>query len=270
MPRPLRTLFATLAVALVVTAACGSTAQSTPGPSVQAIKSKGEILIAVRSNLTGFGVLNPTTHEVQGLDADIGRQIARELGVKAQFVQPADADRVAYLEGSKADLVISAFTITEEREKRIDFSVPYYRAGQSLMVRRGSPVQSVGELNGKRVCTGDGSSSAKTLKQKAPQVQLVLFKRYADAAQALVAGTCDAVSTDDVILIGLVATTPDTELRGAPFTDEPLGIGVKKGREDLVALVNDVLRKMKSDGRLKALYDRHIRPFTGKDVAVPF
>jgi aspartate/glutamate/glutamine transport system substrate-binding protein len=255
---------------LVLASACGPTAQSTPGASIQAIKSKGEVLIAVRSNLTGFGVVNPTTHEVQGLDADIGRQIATELGVKAHFIEPPEADRVAYLEGSKADLVISAFTITEEREKRIDFSVPYYRAGQSLMVRRGSPIQSVGDLNGKKVCTGDGSSSAKTLKQMAPQATLVLFKRYADAARALVAGTCDAVSTDDVILIGLVATTPDTELHGAPFTDEPLGIGIKKGRQDLVALVNDVLRKMKSDGRLKSLYDRHIRPFTGRDVAVPF
>jgi aspartate/glutamate/glutamine transport system substrate-binding protein len=270
MPRPVPSLFATLAVALLVTSACGASPQTTPGPSVQAIKSKGEILIAVRSNLTGFGIVNPATYEVQGLDPDIGRQIATELGVKVRFVEPPDADRVAYLESGKADLVISAFTITQEREKRIDFSVPYYRAGQSLMVRRGSSVQSVGDLNGKKVCTGDGSSSAKTLKQVAPQATQVLFKRYADAAQALVAGTCEAVSTDDVILIGLIATTPDTELRGAPFTDEPLGIGVKKGRQDLVALVNGVLQKMKSDGRLKALYDRHIRPFTGRDVAVPF
>jgi putative glutamine transport system substrate-binding protein len=270
MPRPLPTLFATLAVALLVTSACAATPQSTPGASIQGIKSKGELLVATRSNLTGFGIVNPNTYDVQGLDADIGRAIATELGVKVRFVEPPDADRVAWLESGKTDLVISAFTITEERGKRIDFSIPYYRAGQTLMVRRGSPVQSVGDLNGKKVCTGDGSSSAKTLKKVAPQATHVLFKRYADAAQALVAGKCDAVSTDDVILIGLVATTPDTELRGAPFTDEPLGIGVKKGHADLVALVNDVLRKMKSDGRLKALYDRHIRPFLGKDVAVPF
>jgi putative glutamine transport system substrate-binding protein len=269
MPRPIRAPFVAMAV-LVAASACGPTSQSTPGPSVQAIKSKGEIVIATRSNLTGFGVTNPATYDVQGLDADIGRAIATELGVKTHFVEPPEADRVAWLESGKTDLVISAFTITDQREKRIDFSIPYYRAGQTLMVKRGSPVQSVGDLNGRKVCTGEGSSSAKTLSKVAPQATQVLFKRYADAAQALVDGKCDAVSTDDVILIGLVATTPDTELRGGSFTDEPLGIGVKKGRPDLVELVNNVLQKMKSDGRLKALYDRHIRPFLGRDVAVPF
>jgi putative glutamine transport system substrate-binding protein len=270
MPRRSAVL-AVPALVLAFAAACApSSPASSPGPSIQAIKSKGELVVAVRADLTGFGLFNAQTREVQGLDADIARAIATELGVKTRWVEPPNAERLNYLEGNKADLVISAFTITADREKRIDFSVPYYRAGQSLMVKRGSPIQSVGDLNGKKVCTGKGSSSEATLKTKAPQATLVLFGRYADAAQALVAGKCDAVSTDDVILIGLIATTPDTELHGAPFTDEPLGIGVKKGREDLLALVNDVLRKMKADGRLKALYDRHLRPFSGREIAIPF
>jgi putative glutamine transport system substrate-binding protein len=271
MPLP-RLLPAALAAVLTVAAtACAPAAPaSTPGPSIQAIKSKGELSVAVRYDLTGFGLFNAQTREVQGLDADLARAIAGELGVKTRWVEPPSSERLNYLEGNKADLVISALTITAERVKRIDFSVPYYRAGQSLMVKRGSSIQSLGDLSGKKVCTGRGSSSEATLKEKAPQATLVLFDRYAEAAQALVAGRCDAVSTDDVILFGLIATTPDTELHGTPFTDEPLAIGVKKGRDDLLALVNDVLQTMKRDGRLKALYDRHIRPFAGREIAIPF
>ena len=96
------------------------------------------------------------------------------------------------------------------------------------------------------------------------------FKTYTEAGQALADGRCDAVSTDDTILFGLAQNIPDTELRGGTFTEEPLGIGIKKGKDDFVTFINDTLQAMKADGRLKALYDKNVKPYTGKDVVAPF
>ena len=240
------------------------------GGGLNAIKSRGKLVCGVKFDVTGFGLRNPTSNQVEGLDADLCREIAKEIGVQAEMVEAVSANRIPFLQQDKVDLIISTFTINEERKKQVDFSVPYYLAGQSILVKKESTVQSVTDLNGKKVCTGEGSTSEKNLRQKAPQAQLLLFKTYTEAGQALSDGRCDAVSTDDSILFGLAERIQGTELRGGTFTQEPLGIGVKKGQTDLVEAVNGALRKMKDDGRLKGFYDKHIKRFIGKEITVPF
>ncbi len=240
------------------------------GGGVNAIKQKGKLLCGVKFDVTGFGLRNPTNGQVEGLDADLCREIAKDLGVQAELTEAVSANRIPFLQQDKVDLIISTFTINDERKKQVDFSLPYYLAGQSILVKKDSPVQSVTDLNGKKVCTGEGSTSEKNLREKAPQAQLLLFKTYTEAGQALADGRCEAVSTDDSILFGLAEKIAGTELRGGTFTQEPLGIGIKKGRQDLVDYVNGVLRKMKDDGRLSALYGKHIKRFIGRDITVPF
>jgi ABC-type amino acid transport substrate-binding protein len=267
---------ALLIASIVLVTACGpggGAATGSPvgaGGGVDAIKSKGQIVLGVKFDVTGFGLRNPTSGDVEGLDADLGREIAKDMGVRPVFIEAVSANRIPFLQQDKVDLIISTFTINEERKQQIDFSVPYYIAGQSILVKKESTIQSVTDLNGKKVCSGEGSTSEKNVRAKAPQAQLLLFKTYTEAGQALSDGRCDAVSTDDSILFGLAEKIPGTELRGGVFTEEPLGIGVKKGRTDLVDFVNATLRKMKDDGRLKAAYDKHIKRFTGQDVTVPF
>ncbi len=259
-------------------AGSGAAGTPTPGPIVtgpatgnlEAIKSSGKLRIGVKFDVTGFGLRNPTTNEVEGLDADIGRELAKELGVEPEFQEAVSANRIPFLEQNKVDVVISTFTINEERKQRIDFSLPYYLAGQSILVKSDSTIQSVNDLNGKTVCSVQGSTSEKNVREKAPQAQLQLFATYTEAGQALSDGRCEAVSTDDSILFGLAERIQGTELRGGTFTQEPLGIGVQKGRTDLVQFVDQTLQEMKADGRLKTLYDKHIKRFTGQDVQAPF
>ena len=240
------------------------------GGGVQAIKNRGKLICGVKFDVTGFGLRNPTTNQVEGLDADLCREIAKELGVQPEFVEAVSANRIPFLQQDKVDLIISTFTINEERKQQVDFSVPYYEAGQSILVKSDSPIQSVDDLNGKTVCTGEGSTSEKNLQAKAPQAKLLLFKTYTEAGQALADGRCEAVSTDDSILFGLAEKFQGTKLVGGKFTTEPLGIGIKKGQQDLVQAVNDALQKMKADGRLAQLYSKHIERFTGQKVTPPF
>lgn len=252
------------------TAPSGAAQTFAAGSSMAKIQAAGKLVCGTKFDVIGFGFKNPTTNEVEGLDADLCRAIANGLGVPPEFVEAVSANRLPFLKEDKVDIVISTMTVTEERKKEIDFSKVYYVAGQSILVKKASTVQKVEDLNGKKVCSGEGSTSEKNVRAKAPQAELLLFKTYTEAGQALADGRCEAVSTDDTILFGLAQKIADTELRGGTFTEEPLGIGIKKGKDDLVAFINGTLDAMKADARLKGLYDKHVKPFSGKDVVVPF
>jgi glutamate transport system substrate-binding protein len=118
-------------------------------------------------------------------------------------------------------------------------------------------IKGVEDLNGKKVCSVQGSTSEKNLKEKAPQAQAVLFDTYSKCAEALGDGRVDAVTTDNVILLGLIDKSSGAyKLVGKPFTDEPYGIGMKKGATDLRNFVNDELEKMFQDGRWKAAFEK--------------
>jgi glutamate transport system substrate-binding protein len=250
-----------------------ATPTPTPVPGVStpaSIKEKGTLTCGVKYDVVGFGFRNPTNNEIEGFDADICREIAKELGVKAELIEAVSANRIPFLNQRRVDLIISTFTINEDRRKQIDFSRPYYVAGQSILAKKdNTAITGVNDLNGKRVCSAEGSTSEKNVREKAPQAQLVLFKTYTEAGQALNDGRCDAVSTDDVILFGLIKAYPDTELKGEPFTTENYGIGIKKDSAELRTFVDDTLAKMDADGRFKALWEKNIGAYTDKEPKLP-
>lgn len=236
------------------------------------IQANGKLVCGTKFDVIAFGFKNPTTNEVEGFDADLCREIAAALGVEPEFVEAISANRLPFLKEDKVDIVISTMTRNEERLKEIDFSKIYYLAGQKILVKSDSPHQSIEDLAAAnvKVCSGEGSTSEKNVQDKGvAQANVVLFKTYTEAAQALIDGRCEAVSTDDSILFGLAAQNDGLEVRGEAFTQEPLGIGIKKGKEDLVEFINGVLDAMAADGRWKALYDKNIKPYSGAEAPEP-
>ena len=236
------------------------------------IVANGKLVCGTKFDVIAFGFKNPTTNEVEGFDADLCREIATALGVQPEFVEAVSANRLPFLKEDKVDIIISTMTRNEERLAEIDFSKIYYVAGQKILVKSDSAHQSVEDLVAAKVkvCSGEGSTSEKNLQDKGvAQADLVLFKTYGEAGQALLDGRCDAVSTDDSILFGLAAQNDGLEVRGEAFTEEPLGIGIKKGKDDLVQFINGVLDAMAADGRWKALYDKNIKPYSGAEAPTP-
>lgn len=287
----MRTILAILMAAAVAVSACTSGSATTapggassPPGSAQApasfaadstmgkIKATGKLVCGTKFDVIAFGFKNPTSNEVEGFDADICREIATALGVTPEFVEAVSANRLPFLKEDKVDVVISTMTRNPDRLKEIDFSKIYYVAGQKILVKAASPHKSVDDLVAAKVkvCSGEGSTSEKNLASKGvAQANIVLFKTYAEAAQALLDGRCEAVSTDDSILFGLAKQNTGLEVRGDAFTEEPLGIGIKKGKDDLVQFVNGVLTSMAADGRWKALYDKNIKPYSGAEAPTP-
>ncbi len=280
----MRRILALFIATLLVVAACGpggspAPAASGPGASagaggaaVPAIKAKGKLTCGVKFDVIAFGFRNPTTGDVEGFDADLCREIATALGVQPEFVEAISANRIPFLLEDRVDVVISTMTRTDARLLEIDFSKIYYLAGQKILVKSDSTYQTVDDLVAAavKVCSAQGSTSEANLRTKGVvEANLVLFPTYSEAATALLDGRCDAVSTDDSILFGLAQQNEGLEVRGEAFSQEPLGVGIKKGKPDLVQAINGVLDAMAADGRWKALYDKHIKPYSGEDAPEP-
>jgi ABC-type amino acid transport substrate-binding protein len=249
-----------------------ASASFAPDSTLGQIQAKGTLTCGVKFDVIAFGFRNPTNNEVEGFDADLCREIADALGVEPDFVEAISANRIPFLQEDRVDIVISTMTRTDERLQEIDFSKIYYVAGQKILVKSDSTYQSIDDLvaAGVPVCSGQGSTSETNLAEEGvSEDNLILFPTYTEAAAALVDGRCEAVSTDDSILFGLAAQNEGLEVRGEAFSEEPLGVGVKKGKEDLVEFINGVLEAMVEDGRWAELYEKHIQPYTGEEPPEP-
>ena len=117
--------------------------------------------------------------------------------------------REAMIQNGDVDMILATYSITDERKKAVSFAGPYFVAGQDLLVRKDdNSINGPEDLNGKRLCSVTGSTSAATVKEKfASEVQLMEQPGYAECATALFSGIVDAVTTDDIILAGLASAS---------------------------------------------------------------
>jgi glutamate transport system substrate-binding protein len=228
-------------------------AASTLPASVQAIKDKGKLVIGTKYDQPGFGLQNPTNQQVEGFDAEIGRLISIKIfgsPDKVEFKEAKSAVREQVIQNGQVDLVIATYTINAARKEKVDFAGPYFQAGQDILVKKGNTsIKSVADLAGKKVCTQQNSTSLKNLTEKVPGLTPQTLDSYALCAEGVKDGSYDALSTDNVILLGLVSKSPDQlKVVNKPFTQEPYGIGLKKGDTALRNFINDTVDEVLKSG----------------------
>lgn len=273
------TVLLVLAVALSACGAIGAkpsaggpAAKAKEGTVLRKIQDRGRVLIGVKYDVPLFGYLNPQTNKVEGFDVAMGKEIAKKIfgdETKVEWKQAVSKDRIPFLQQDVVDLVISTMTINADREKEIDFSSVYYLAGQSLLVPKDSAIKGIKDTAGKNVCSAKGSTSEQNITKFAPQAKLVLFDSYSECVTAMTGKRADAVSTDDIILMGFASQNKDLKLVGGQFTYEPYGIGIKKGATELQTLVNGVLTDLKTSGRWAELFKKEVGDKSGVQAPKP-
>jgi glutamate transport system substrate-binding protein len=226
------------------------------GSTMERLNKAQKITIGTKQDQPGFG-LKGLDGKPAGFDVEVGKLIAKELGIaedKITWVETPSAVREEKIEKGEADLVIATYTINDKRKERIDFAGPYYVAGQNILVKAddssitGPDSFKTGD---KKVCSVQGSTPAATIEKYLANkaTQLVLFDVYSKCVDALKGGQVDAVTTDNVILLGFIAKNEGQfKLAGENFTEEPYGIGLKKGDTAFRNFVNDTLEKIYADG----------------------
>jgi glutamate transport system substrate-binding protein len=264
-----RAACAVLAVGLAAgMAACGGSSNSgssnakkgvkfTAGTTMESLNKAQKIRIGTKFDQPLFG-LKGLDGKPAGFDVEIGKLIAYELGIpadKIEWIESPSKVREEVIEQGKVDIVVATYTINDARKQRVDFAGPYYVAGQQIMTRKGdSSITGPDSFRDgtKKVCSVTGSTPAKNIEKylKDKATQLVLFDVYNKCADAVKNKQVDAVTTDNVILSGFVSQSPnDFQLVGSKFTQEPYGIGLKKGDTAFRSFINDVLEKIAKDGR---------------------
>jgi glutamate transport system substrate-binding protein len=257
------------------TAEVNEEAQFDEGTTMAELNEAGSITVGTKYDQPGFGLQNPQTDEPEGFDVEIAKIIAGELGIaadKIKWVEAVSANREQFIQNGDVDMVVATYTINDERKQLIDFAGPYYVAGQDIMVAKDNPegIKGPDDLAGKKVCSVEGSTPAQNIRDNYPDAKLTLFDVYSKCADALGNGQVDAVTTDNVILTGLVAASDgDFELVGNPFTEEPYGIGVEKGDDDFRNFINDVLEQSFEDGTWAEAWDRTAGQITGEEAPEP-
>ena len=257
-----------LTAVLVVLAACGSGGGSGPNPTPAPVPGApgGKLTIGIAFDQPGLGMRIGDAYS--GFDVDTAVYIAGALGVTRDNItwKEANSDqRQKLLQAGQADLIVSTFSITDERKQVVDFAGPYFVAHQDLLVRRNdTEITGPDRLDGKNLCSVPGTTSAAYVTSHfLGNIKLTEKPRFSDCVTALANSEVDAVTTDDVILAGFAAQPQyqgKLKVVGKGFSDEIYGVGVKKGNSDLVGKVNAALKQYIDDGSWKRSLDANVRP----------
>ncbi|MGG4033107.1 transporter substrate-binding domain-containing protein [Paenibacillus cisolokensis] len=230
--------------------------------ALEAIKERGKVVVGVKFDTKLFGLKDPGTGEVEGFDVDIAKAIAKKLTgdeANVELKEVTSKTRIPMLNNGEIDMIIATMTITEERKKEVDFSDVYFNAGQSLLVKKGSPIRSIADVTKDTQVLGvKGATSIKNIEDRVEGLRVKQYENYQEAFTALRAGQGEVLTTDNAILYGMAQQDSNYEVVGDIFTDEPYGIAIKKGETELVQAVNDILSELKSNGEYDAIYEKWI------------
>lgn len=246
------------------------------GSTMAQIQQRGYLIAGVDEDSYLFGYRNPSSDPsappLVGFDIDFVQQVAMAIFGAPGHVRYrvlTKAERLTALRQGTVDLVADILTVDCERAQQADFSADYFDAGQRVLVDQASTVRGIGDLAGRKVCAAAGTTSIQTLADPRYRVIPVSAVNWADCLVMLQQGQVDAVSTTDLILLGIRSQDPYTKIVGPRITYERHGLGFPKGREDFIRFVNAVLEDLKADGTWTAIYSRWIGDRLGPVPAPP-
>jgi ABC-type amino acid transport substrate-binding protein len=191
-----------------------------------------------------------------GFDVELMETIGKEIGREPEFIDSSFETIFRDLAQGKFEAVMSAATITEEREKVVNFSLPYYLSEQSILVQEGSEITGLADLKGKVVAAQQGTTGLTLGKEKAEASQLRPFPEGPDADNALKAGTVEAVIIDRPVAEQQAKELGGIEIVENVPTEETYGIAISKENTELVEQINEGLKKAVADGSYTKVYEK--------------
>lgn len=248
-------------IALSLLSAATFAGPALAGDTLADVKAKGVLVAGVKDSLPPFGYIDQKTRTIVGYDIDFCRAIAKKLGVKLELKPVTSASRMPQLQEGNIDLIAATMTKNVERAKVIDFSYTYFFTGQKFLTKTGT-AKRLKDLDGKKIGTAKGSTSEQNAKKALPNSTILSFDDYPQAVLALRQGKVAAVTTDESILAGQLAKLPkgQYEIPDIRISDEPYGLGIRKGDTNFLNFVNETLLEMEKSGEAKAIFERWFGP----------
>ena len=221
------------------------------------IKKAGRVRIAIDTAIPPFGMTDAQMQPA-GSDVDTAQLLARDLGVKLEIVTTTGPTRIPMLQTDKADLVISTLSITPERAKVIDFSLPYADHPSVVASLASVPLSSYADLAGKKVAVVRGTTQDTDLAREAKGAQLVRYEDDSTMALAFASGQVDILATARSLLPAISKKNPArTLVSRITMQTFYLAIGMRKNEPRLKDWVNGWVKTNLQNGQLGAIYKKH-------------
>ena len=196
--------------------------------------------------------------EVVGFDAEIAKEIAKDLGKELKIEDMEFDTLLTALNANKIDFVIAGMTINPKRAESVNFSEPYYEATQAVIVRKDqTAVKVIDDLKDKKISVQLGTTGNDMASKYTGEANISAFNTGFEAVMELKNGKVDCLIIDQQPAMNFVAKNPELEILSFDFEPEYYGIAIKKDDKDLLASVNKTLKRLKSSGK----YDELISQF---------
>ena len=229
---------------------------------LDSIKAKKIFVVGINKDSRPFGYIDEETNGITGFDADLIKEISKYVFNSdkiVRFEEVTPSNRILKLNAKDVDVVISTMTINHDRMRVVDFSNPYFMSGQAVLVKKDDNIRTGKDLNYKKIGIVLGTTASDNIRYIAPYAQITGFKNYKDAFKELQNGNIDAISTDDVILQGIIAQNPEYKLLPDRYSTEFYGIAFRKDEDSktLKEEVNKALGNLEKTGKLKKLEQKY-------------
>lgn len=200
--------------------------------------------------------------EVVGVDVDIAREIAKEMGKTLVIKDIAFDSIINEVKTGKADFGAAGISYSEERAKNVDFSINYAVSKQVVIVKNDSSITDINSIGNKKIAVQLGSVADTFVTDEYDEATIVRQKKYLAAIEDLKVGKVDCVVMDELPAKEIVNSNTGIKILNGALTNDSYGMVVKKGNKELLKVINKVLNRLSSDGSI----DRYIIAHTEKQV----
>lgn len=270
-------ILALAAAGMVMAGGCGSSqpAKSSAGNSsqsalMQKIKKDGKLVVGTASGFPPYEFLDTSVKDqkkIDGIDMKLAEAVAQKLGVKLEVQDMTFQSLLSSITTGKVDIAISAINPTDERKKTVDFSHNYLEGKQTLLIRREDEgkYKSLADFSGKKIAVQKSTIQEKLAAEQIPDAQIVALAKVPDALLELKQGKVDAVPVQNIVGGQYLVTNEDLAPTNIYFDKYSGGsaVAVPKGSDDVVAVINDVIKENQDNGNI----DQWVDEMTKKAVA---
>lgn len=263
----------TLVCTMAFAAGCGSKnsddKQAAPKASFRSIadiKQSGKLIIGVFSDKAPFGYIDKDGN-YQGYDVYFAERLAKDMGVKAEYISLEPANRVEYAKTGKVDIVLANFTVTKERAEQVDFALPYMKVALGVVSPAKANIISIDQLKDKLLIVAKGTTAETYFAKHHPEVKLLKFDQYTETFNALLDGRGAAFSTDNTEVLAWAMKNPDFKVGITSLGDlDTIAPAVQKGNKELLAYINDEIKKLGEENFFHKNYEATLAPVYGSAV----
>lgn len=247
----MKTMMLTAAALLLAAAAHAET-------TLDRIRDRGAIRVAIDLSVPPWSYKDETLTPV-GSEVETAQLLADSLGVKMEIVQTNGANRIPFLMSGQADIIMSVLSITEERQKVVDFSRPYTGASTFIAAPAGMEIATADDLAGQRIAVTRGTANDTDLTALAPAgAEIVRFEDEATTITAVAAGQVPLVAQAQSLIDVINDRNPTLELEPKITLREfRAGVGVRKGDAELISYLNDWIDDHIKNGSIGAIYSKY-------------